>query len=57
MYHSPHPHPPPPPSIPREFDHDSYGVGNLITSHDIMLRVALIPYGLIHHGGGGGDKL
>ena len=33
------------------------GVGNLITSLDIMLRVALIPCGLIKHGGDGGDKL
>ena len=30
----------------REFDHHSQGVGNLITSLDIMLRVALIPRGL-----------
>ena len=54
--------PPPPPrafdafSCPRGrgFDHHSKGVGNLITSLDIMLRVALIPRGLINHGG---DKL
>ena len=30
------------------------GVGNLITSLDIMLRVVLIPRGLTNHGG---DKL
>ena len=30
------------------------GVGNLIASLDVMLRVALIPHGLIYHGG---DKL
>ena len=58
----------PPPGIPRafddfscpggrEFDHYSKGVGNLITGLDIMLRVALIPRGLINHGGDGGDKL
>ena len=53
-----------PPGIPRAFDafscpggreHYSYGVGNLITSLDIMLRVALITRGLIKHGGDGGD--
>ena len=55
-------HPPPPPGIPRafdafscpggrEFDHHSLGVGNLIASLDVMLRVALIPRGLINHGG------
>ena len=33
------------------------GVGNLIVSLDFMLRVALIPRGLINHGGDGGDKL
>ena len=41
----------------REFDHHSKGVGNLITSLNIMLRVALIPSGLINQGGDGGDKL
>ena len=39
----------------REFDHHSKGVGNLIASLDVMLRVALIPRGLINHGGDGGD--
>ena len=33
------------------------GVGNLITSLDFMLRVALIPHGSINRGGDGGDKL
>ena len=33
------------------------GVGNLITSLDIMLRVVLIPRGLIKHGRDGGNKL
>ena len=35
--------------VGREFDHHSWGVGYLITSLDIMLRVALIPHGLINH--------
>ena len=37
-----------------KFDHHLQGVGNLITSLDIMLRVALIPRGFINHCG---DKL
>ena len=41
----------------REFDHHSKGAGNLITSLDFMLRVVLIPHGLINHGGDGRDKL
>ena len=32
------------------FDHYSLGVGNLIASFDFMLRVALIPRGVINHG-------
>ena len=32
-------------------------MGNLIASLDVMLRVALIPCGLINHCGDGGDKL
>ena len=32
------------------------GVGKLIASLDFMLRVALIPRGLINHGRDGGDK-
>ena len=31
------------------FDHYSLGVGNLIASLDFMLRVALIPRGVIYH--------
>ena len=31
------------------FDHYSLGVGNLIASLDFMLRVALIPRGVINH--------
>ena len=38
----------------RAFDHHSQGVGNLITSLNFILRVVLIPCGLINHGG---DKL
>ena len=34
----------------RAFDHYSLGVGNLIASLDFMLRVALIPRGVINHG-------
>ena len=33
------------------FHHYSYGVGNLITSLDFMLRVALIPRGVINLAG------
>ena len=33
----------------RAFDHYSLGVGNLIASLDFMLRVALIPRGVINH--------
>ena len=33
----------------REFDHHSKGVGNLSSSLNFMLRVALIPRGLINH--------
>ena len=33
------------------FDHYSKGVGNLIASFDFMLRAALIPRGVINHGG------
>ena len=33
------------------FDHYSEGVGNLIASLDFMLRVVLIPHGVISHGG------
>ena len=33
------------------FDHYSYGVGNLIASFDLMLRVTRIPRGMINHGG------
>ena len=61
---------PPPPGIPRAFDAFSCPVGrafispligggefeNLIASLDVMLQVALIPRGLINHGGDGGDK-
>ena len=59
-------HPPPPGHTPgiwhlflpgrrefsrgRAFDHYSLGVGNLIASLDFMLRVALIPRGVINHG-------
>ena len=32
------------------FNHYSQGVGNLITSLDFMLRVVLIPRGVINHG-------
>ena len=39
------------------FDHHSVGVGNLIASLDVMLRVMLIPRGLINHGRDDGDKL
>ena len=42
--------------VARAFDHHSSGVGNLIANLDVMLRVALIPRGLINHGGDGGDK-
>ena len=60
-----HPHPPGKPrefdaySCPKggPFDHHSLGVGNLIASLDIMLRVVLLPSGLINHGRYGGDKL
>ena len=56
---------PPPPGIPqtfdtfsspggREFDHHSYWVRNVLASLDFMLRVVLIPRGLINHVG---DKL
>ena len=38
----------------RTFDHHPQGVGNLIASLDVMLRVTLISRGLINHGG---DKL
>ena len=34
----------------RAFDHYSLGVGNLIACLDFMLRVALIPRGVINHG-------
>ena len=34
----------------RAFDHYSLMVGNLIASLDFMLRVALIPRGVINHG-------
>ena len=34
-----------------EFDHYSQGVGNLIVSLDFMLRVALIPYGMLNRCG------
>ena len=44
-------------SVGRAFDHHSLGVRNLIANIDVMLRVALIPRGLINHGGDGGDKL
>ena len=43
--------PPPPPAYPRHL------IDVLITSLDIMLAVALIPRGLITHGGDGGGKL
>ena len=42
----------------REFDHQPQGLGNLIISLNVMIRVALIPHGLmnvIHHGGDGVD--
>ena len=32
------------------FDHHSWGVGNLIASLHFMLRVMLIPHGLMNHG-------
>ena len=35
----------------RAFDHHSWGVGKLIASLDAMLRVGLIPSGLVNHGG------
>ena len=35
----------------RAFDHHSQEVGNLIANLDVMLRVELIPRGLINHGG------
>ena len=34
----------------RAFDHYSLGVGDLIASLNFMLRVALIPRGVINHG-------
>ena len=34
----------------RAFDHYSLGEGNLIVSLDFMLRVVLIPRGVINHG-------
>ena len=39
------------------FDHHSYGVGNLIASLNCMLRVVLIPDGLLNHGRHDRDKL
>ena len=39
----------PSPGIPRAFDHYPLVVGNLIASFDFMLRVALIPRGVINH--------
>ena len=59
---------PPPRGIPRTFDPSAcpggrafeihlYEVGNLIASLDFMLRAALIPRGLINHGGDGGSRL
>ena len=41
----------------RAFDHHSQRVGNLIASLDFMLRVTLIPCGLINYGREGRDKL
>ena len=41
----------------RAFDYHSWGLVNLIASLDYILRVALIPRGLVNHGGDGGDKL
>ncbi len=54
---------PPPPGIPRafdafvvpeggEFEHYTYGVGNLNSNLDSVLRVPVSERGLINHGGG-----
>ena len=41
----------------RAFDDHSLGVGNLIASFDFMLRVMLIPRGLISHGRDGEELI